>query len=41
VQVDFTARRSALIGSSNPERLAAVIEVLSGVPLTNESEVAL
>jgi len=41
VQLDLAERRSALIGSSNPERLAAVIEVLSGVPSTNESEVVL
>ncbi|MFC2078719.1 hypothetical protein ACFLSZ_01940 [Candidatus Bipolaricaulota bacterium] len=41
VQLNLAERRSALIGSSNPERLAAVIEALSGVPLTKESEVEL
>lgn len=41
VQLDFHSRRSVLIGSSNAERLAAVVETLSGAPLTNESEVAL
>jgi hypothetical protein len=41
VQLDLAARRSVLIGSSSSERLAAVIEALSGVPLTNENEVTL
>jgi len=41
VQLDLAERRSALIGSSSPERLAAVIEVLSRVPMANESEVVL
>ncbi len=41
VQLEVIERRSVLIGSSSPERLAAVIEVLSGVPSTNESEVVL
>ena len=41
VELDFPSRRSVLIGSSNSARLAAVIEALSGVPLTNENEVKL
>lgn len=41
VQLDLVNRRSVLIGSSNPERLASVIEALSGVPLTNEGKVKL
>ena len=41
VQVDLIERRSVLIGSSNPERLTAVIETLSGIMLRNESEVVL
>ena len=39
--LDLIERRSVLIGSSNPERIAAVIETLSGIVLRNESEVAL
>jgi len=38
VQLEFPSRRSVLIGSSNPERLATVIEALSGVPLIDERE---
>ncbi len=38
VQLELIERRSALIGSSNPERLATVIETLSGVPLMDERE---
>ncbi|MFC2105674.1 hypothetical protein ACFLS0_02845 [Candidatus Bipolaricaulota bacterium] len=41
VQVDLIERRSVLIGSSSPERLAIVIETLSGVPMANENEVVL
>ena len=41
VQLDLAERRSALIGSSNPERLAAVIGTLSGIVMGNESEVTL
>ncbi|MCK5584829.1 hypothetical protein KAJ02_02045 [Candidatus Bipolaricaulota bacterium] len=41
VQLDLVNRRSVLIGSSSPERLAAVIEALSGIVLKSESEVAL
>lgn len=41
VQLDLIERRAALIGSSSPERLAAVIEALSGVPVINEREVVL
>jgi len=39
VQLDLHSRRSVLIGSSSAERLAAVIEALSGVSLTTENEV--
>ena len=39
VQLDFSSRRSVLIGSANPDRLAAVIEALSGVSVTDENEV--
>ena len=38
VQLELIERRSILIGSSNPERLAAVIGALSGVPLMDERE---
>ena|GEM_PF-352661 len=41
VQLELPGRRSVLIGSSNPERLAAVIETLSEVPMANENEVLL
>lgn len=40
VQLELANRRSVLIGSSNPEQLAAVIEALTGRALTSESEVA-
>ena len=39
VQLDLAERRSALIGSSNPERLAAVVGALSGIAVKSESEV--
>lgn len=41
VQLDLIARRTVLIGSSNPERLAAVIETISGSMMKNENEVML
>ena len=41
VQLDLVNRRSVLIGSSSPERLAVVIEALSGIVLKSKSEVAL
>jgi len=41
VQLELIERRSVLIGSSSPERLAAVIEALSGVLVITESEVEL
>lgn len=41
VQLELPGRRSALIGSSNPERLAAVIETLGGIVMKDESEVVL
>ncbi len=41
VQLELPGRRSALIGSSNPERLAAVIEILGGIVMKDESEVVL
>lgn len=40
VQLELMNRRSALIGSSHPERLAAVIEVLAGLETSEESEAA-
>ncbi len=40
VQLELVNRRSVLIGSSNPERLAAAIEALTERALTSESEVA-
>jgi hypothetical protein len=39
VQLNLLNRRSALIGSSNPMRLASVIEMAGGVPLVSNSEV--
>lgn len=41
VQLELIHRRSALIGSQHPERLAAVIEALRETTLNIESEVAL
>jgi len=40
VQLELVNRRSVLIGSSNAEQLAAVIEALTGRALTSESDVA-
>ena len=40
VQLDLMDRRSALIGSNHPERLAAVLEALSGVQTSEEAEFA-
>lgn len=39
VQLNLRNRRSALIGSSNPMRLASAIEMVGGVPLISNSEV--
>jgi hypothetical protein len=39
VQLNLLNRRSALIGSSNPKRLASAIEAVGGVPLVSNSEV--
>jgi len=39
VQLNLLNRRSALIGSSNPERLASAIEVVGGVSFVSDSEV--
>lgn len=38
VQLDLRERRSALIGSGHPERLATVIETLSGIQVRDEVE---
>jgi hypothetical protein len=39
IQLNLPNRRSVLIGSSNPERLASAIEVVGGVPLVSDNEV--
>jgi hypothetical protein len=39
--LDLVNRRSVLIASSSPERLAVVIEALGGIVLKSESEVVL
>ncbi|MFC2082705.1 hypothetical protein ACFLSG_01525 [Candidatus Bipolaricaulota bacterium] len=41
VQLDLMDRRATLIGSANPQRLASVVEALSGIAAESESEVQL